>query len=386
MKIIYIIPRFYPFKGGAEQNFEALALSLASLNHEVKVFTSNIKFKNTQKLKQKEKYKNITIIRFWAVNKALYAGFYPFLLPKLIFTKADLIHVSGFGFFWIEICLIIKKIVSPKTKFINTPHGPFLATSNTKLKKIIKKLYTPILSIIISLIYNKIISVVPKQKEWMQKEYKINSKKIELIPNGIYKNYIEKSLPKFKKDEKIIITYLNRMEWYKGIQDVLFAIDLLDKKIQEKIEFWIMGREGAYTKKLRQIIKEKHLKNIQFIFTPSDKERDNALLKSQINILPSKWEATGIVLIESMAKGNVIITTNQNEAKDLLINPKSGYSYNFGDFYRLKNIIENIVLNYEKRIKMIQYNHNFVKNFTWEAMLPKYFNLIQSLSNEDKTS
>ncbi len=383
MKILYIIPRFHPFKGGAEQNIEAMATRMVEQGHEVSIFTTNVKFRN-EKLPWVEEYKGIKIYRHWAINESLYAGFYPRLLPRLLASDADIIHVSGFGFIWTEFCLVMKRLISRKVKFINTPHGPFLAFAKKGIKGFVKKFYTFFLKLIIPFVYDRAISVVPTQKDWMMKEYNVKERNIILIPNGINKNYIEKKVPKYNPEDKIIITYLNRMEWYKGIQDVLYAMSKLKKEVLDKIEFWIMGREGRYTKKLRQIISENNLENnTKIIFTPTDEQRDEAFLKSQVNILPSKWEATGIVLIEAMAKGNLIITTNQNEASELLINPLSGYSYTFGDVERLTYILNDVVNNYKKRFEMIEHNLSFARNFTWEAVFPTYLELIDSLLNEN---
>lgn len=382
MKILYIVPRFYPFKAGAETNIEAMAERLVKEGNDITVFTTNVKFRN-DKLPWNEEYKGIKIRRFWAINEALYAGFYPRLLPAILNNQFDIIHVSGFGFMWVEFCLIIKKIVSRKTKFINTPHGPFMAFADSGIRKYIKTSYTQILKVILPFIYDRVISVVPSQKEWMTKEYRIKEDAIVMIPNGIDEKYIEKILPKFDPNEKIVITYLNRMEWYKGIHDVLYAMSKLKKSELEKIEFWIMGREGGYTKKLQEIIKDKNLESFtKFIFAPTDEERDQAYLKSQIHILPSKWEATGIVLIEAMAKGNVIITTNQNQGKDILINEKSGYSYDFGDVDKLTSILSELINDSKKREEMINNNHEFVKKFTWESVFPNYSKMVNDLIND----
>src|SRR5690606_17720650 len=136
--------------------------------------------------------------------------------------------------------------------------------------------------------------------------YGFDESRVEIVPNGINKSYLEKKAPAYQKTEKVIITYLNRMLWYKGIQNVIAAL-AKRKKSKEKVsefEFWIMGRPAKYTEVLKKLVSENDLENeIKFVFSPSDEQRDEAFLKSQINVLASKWEATGIALIEAMAKG-----------------------------------------------------------------------------------
>jgi glycosyltransferase involved in cell wall biosynthesis len=389
LKIAYIIPRFHPFKGGAEQNILAMASRMVAQGHDVTVITTNIKFRN-EELPKTETFEGIKIIRQWSLNDQLYAGFYPELLPYLLSHEFDVIHASGIGFLWREMCLIIKKIFTWKTKFVVTPHGRFMALGDTEgARGVARKYYTAILKIFIPWLYDAVIQVNPKQSEWMQKEYGISPEKIKLIPNGIDQKYTEEVLIEHQPHEKVIITYINRQEWYKGIQDVIRALNIIKNKYKDSLgkddsqiadfKFLVMGRAGNYTQKLKDLVEELEMQNyVDFIFSPSDEERDKIFYEdSQINILPSKWEAVGITLIEAMAKGNVVITTTGNEGADMIIkNEENGYIYKFGEFEELAEILEKLLLNPDLRRKMQEINLERAKNFTWEAIFPEYENLL----------
>ncbi len=385
IKIGYVIQRFHPFKGGAEQNMYALAYRMGKQDHDVTVITTNVKFRN-EKLPYHETYNGMKIVRNWSLNKQLYAGFYPGLLTYLLQNQFDVIHASGIGFAWREFCLIIKKIFSRgKTKFIVTPHGPFMAVNyDTGLRSIAKKSYTAILRLFIPWLYDVVIAVNPKQIEWMTKEYGINPEKIFIVPNGIDTNYIAENIYEHSNEEKTVITYMNRHEWYKGIHNVVEAVkNIRDNKLTEKrFEFWIMGRAGNYTPKLTEMVEEYNLKDyVKFVFSPSDEERDRIFYEeSQINILPSNWEATGITLIEAMAKGNVIITTYQNEVAEIIIKEgENGYIYNYTDIDKLTEILVNLINDYELRQKIREKNLEEAKNFTWEAIFPEYLTLVENI-------
>ncbi|MDQ7021544.1 MAG: glycosyltransferase family 4 protein [Candidatus Dojkabacteria bacterium] len=339
IKITYIVPKFYPFKAGAEMNIETMAERMVLAGNDVTVLTSDFKFRDTD-LSKYEEYKGIKIHRHKSfIQNPSYLFFSPSIFWRILKNDADVIHVSGFGFILFEFALTIKKINNKfrrwffkkikkqenfkgyKTKFVNTPHGPFMAFSASKkegrIRRISRSIYTKYLSILIPRLYEKVIAVVPRQKEWMTSLYKIREESIAVIPNGIDAEYVEEVVPKYKKGDKVVITYLNRMNWYKGIQTVLEAINKLNReeryresrkdlkhKPLPKFEFLIMGKASEYTKTLKRMIDEFEINDqVEFIYTPTDQERDEKYLASQINILPSKWEATGIVLIEAMAKG-----------------------------------------------------------------------------------
>lgn len=387
IKVAYVIQRFHPFKGGAEQNIYALASRMAKEGSDVTVVTTDVKYRN-EKLEKEERHNGMKIVRNHSFNQQMYAGFYPGLLPYLLKNDFDVIHASGIGFFWREICLIVKKLFSRKTKFIVTPHGPFMAINNqTGFRGFAKKVYTFILRLFIPWLYDIVIAVNPKQHEWMVKEYGINPKKIFVLPNGIDASYIEETLFKHEANDKVIITYMNRHEWYKGIQNVIEAVKTIKKKklTNTEFEFWIMGRAGNYTAKLNELIENYNLKDsVKFIFSPSDQERDKIFYEeSQINILPSNWEATGITLIEAMAKGNVLITTFQNEASDIIIKEgENGYIYNYNDIQKLTNIILKLLNDSKLRESIRENNILAAKDFTWEAVFPEYLALMENISGK----
>lgn len=387
IKVGYVIQRFHPFKGGAEQNMYALAYRMGREGNDVTVVTTNVKFRN-ETLPSNEIYNGMKIVRNWSLNEQLYAGFYPGLLPYLLKNQFDVIHASGIGFLWREFCLIIKKIVSRKTKFIVTPHGPFMAVNNKDgFRGFAKKVYTFFLRLFIPWLYDVVIAVNPKQVEWMTKEYGINPNKIFILPNGIDKSYLEEDIIEHSSEDKIVITYLNRHEWYKGIHNVIEAINNIKQKglVSKSFEFWIMGRAGNYTPKLTEMVEEYSLQeNVKFIFSPSDEERDRIFYEdSQINILPSNWEATGITLVEAMAKGNVLITTFQNEAAEIIIKQgENGFIYNYSDIEKLTEILAKLINDHKTLQNIRKNNIEAAKDFTWEAIFPEYLSLVESLTNK----
>ncbi|BCX13628.1 MAG: N-acetylglucosaminyl-phosphatidylinositol biosynthetic protein Spt14 [Candidatus Dojkabacteria bacterium] len=383
LKIAYIIPRFHPFKGGAEQNTEALALRACKDGHSVTVLTTNERFRN-EKLPKIENYKGIKIIRMNAFIKApLYAGFYPELFWHLRKNNYDIIHCSGIGFLWREICLRLNK--KKNTLYVCTPHGPFMALNDTQgIRGLAKKYYTKKLRKFLNNLYDIFVQVNPKQEKWMSEEYNISKEKIVLIPNGIDKEYIAPKIYSEKFKRKPVITYIGRLANYKGVHFVLEALYKI-KKSKVKVppfEFWVMGRsQGDYTSYLQNLIKKFSLEDeVKLIFSPTDEKRDEILFKhSHIHILPSKWEATGIVLLEAMAKGNALISTKQNEMHDLIIQEGvNGFTYNYDDVNKLKKILIELLNNPKLCIEMSEKNLEKVKNFTWEASYELYKNQVIS--------
>lgn len=390
INIVYIIARFHPFKGGAEQHCYQLATRMAEAGHHVTVLTTDAS-PDGQPLSPAEIHKGVKIIRCHRWNQQLNLGFYPSLLPKLLRTKADVIHsINGPGFIWAEYCMWAKKILSRRTKFVVTPHGPFMPTPEThsgfkyivaKLGKLIGKVY---FRITWSPLWHRVIQVNPKQHIWLKRDYGISQDKVSLIPNGISKELIVDRKVEIPDTKPIVITFTGRMERYKGIQQVMRALAKILPKKDLNVKFIVMGRP-VYLPELVELRKQLKLDNIvEFVESPSDQIRDDILLnKSQIHILPSKWEATGIVLIEAMAKGNAIITTTENEGVEMLIEEgRNGFIYDFDDIDRLSEILTALIENTTLRKQMINLNIEKAKKLTWEAIFPKYLDIIKSVTNK----
>jgi glycosyltransferase involved in cell wall biosynthesis len=380
LKLVFIIARFRPFKGGAEENCYQLAKRTAAAGHEVTVLTTDANTDST-KLHQIEIIDGIKVVRVHRWNQQLNLGFYPKLLPTLLNTPADVVHVeNGPGFLWHDLCIFIKRLKSPSTKFITTPHGPFLAVSNTTsniksgLIQICKFVMAPYFKFLWGRQWDAVIQVNPNQQAWLVRDYGINPAKIWLVPNGIESRLIITQKP--NPSAQVEMTYLGRVSWYKGIHKVLFAL----KELQEEklpMRFTVMGK--TFHPEIKALAQKLELDNVRFVESPTDEERDRILTEeSQIHILPSQWEATGIGLLEAMAKGNAVVTTSGNEAATLLITPgENGYIYNYENTLDLVEIIRKLVQNGELRNNMIAANLNKIHEFTWEAIAPKYLNLIQ---------
>ncbi len=374
MKIGFITTYFYPFVGGAENNCFYLAKEL-SKSHEVHVFTSDRK--NSLIIKKKEeKIGNIQVHRSKTLFRyRYYFAFYPGLVTNLLKYKLDIIHIHSLGFVWHDICILIKKLFSPKTKFIITPHGPFMALKNYLLwQKIIKFRITKWISLT-NKIYDKVIQVNPYQKEWLTKEYKFNKNKIVYLPNGIDKNLFKKAktqniIEKYNLKNKFIMSYIGRLHEYKGIQDVILTLPKVIK-LKNNLQFIIIGEDAGYYNKLKDLIKKLNLENHVKIITKADDNEKNTILElSEIFIMPSEWEAFSIVILESMAKGNAVIST-KTEGGKFLIKESNGLLYDFKDTRKLQEHIIKLISNDKIRHSMQINNIKKAKEFIWDNLALK---------------
>jgi len=143
------------------------------------------------------------------------------------------------------------------------------------------------------------------------------------------RNIVEemKSLREIKEKYKDFVLFVGRLNYYKGVQYLVEAMKEIDANLV------IIG-QGAEKSNLELKIKEFSLENKVFFLPPQgEKELINFYQAAKIFVLPSifKSEAFGIVLIEAMACGKPIISTelgtgtswvNVDEETGFVVQPK----------------------------------------------------------------
>ena len=362
MKIGFLIEYFYPVRGGAENNCFYLAKELAK-KHEVHVFTSDRKDGNI--FKKEEVIDGIKIHRYknWFRHK-YYLTFTPGFLNILNYDL-DILHVHSLGFLWHDKIVFLKKLFS-RTKIINTPHGPFMTLNNYGFFEDVFRKITVFFELFINRLYDIVIQVNPNQWKWMI-EYGISKDKIRYLPNGISESTFDKVnnksfIDKYKLKNKFVISYLGRIQKYKGLDQVIKILPKLDKKIV----FLAMGKDAGDRKRLVELSKKLKV-NDRVIFTGEivDNEKLSGLDASEIFIMPSEWEAFGIVILEAMARGNAIIST-KNEGAEFLVKKDNGLLYDFGDLRKLEENINILYKNKKLRDKLKKNNFKKAKEFLWK--------------------
>lgn len=390
MKIGFLTRYFHPIKGGAENYILNLALQAAKNGHDVHVFTTDRKGREVLDKKEVE-YKGIKIHRrkTW-FGFGLYFYFAPSLCQKVLGTEVDVLHVSSFGFIWHDLILVFKRLLSSKTIFINTPHGPFMALSDYNLlKRGIKWIYTNIQKFFLNWLYDMVLQVNTFQWQWIGK-YGIEKDKIHYVPNGVSKTYVQRDVSadqqknfrqKYDLENKFIISTLSRIDKYKGFQHVIRSLPSILKNKNDLV-YLVMGRDEGYLRNLKVLSEKMGVReHVKFIENIGEKEKFVGLSCSEIFIFPSQWEAFGIVLLEAMTQGNALVSTKTEGGKYLVTDKVNGFLYDYGDLKALQHILSKILADREMIAKMQKLNKEKVKDYTWENIFSeKYEPLLESVS------
>ena len=355
---------FYPATGGMEELTFNIAKELVKKGHEVHVFTSDRK--DNVIFCKEEVVDGVQIHRSRLYfNYKYYLKFNPGIAFKHLRYDLDVLHVQSLGFVFQDIAVVLRKIFF-KTKLINTPHGPFMALERYPLwQRLFRDIYV-VLEYPINSLYDCAIEVNPEQHNWISK---YGFRRVEFIPNSIPESMFKKVSLDNKFKGKFVISYLGRVQKYKGLEQVIKVLPFLDKNVV----FYIMGAEvDNEFNRLKEIAKSLGvLDRIVIAGRVNENEKLKGLDNTDVFILPSEWEAFGIVLIEAMARGCALVST-KTEGGKFVVAKENGMLFDYGDVEGLKGILLKLTKDKKLVEKMKKNNLSKSKEYLISNMIGKF--------------
>jgi len=210
-------------------------------------------------------------------------------------------------------------------------------------------------------------------KQDVLKRYDIQ-KKIEVIHYGIELERF-KSIKPIRPKHPTKLLMLGRLTKQKGHEIALKALSGIDKKMW-KLD--IVGN-GPLEKKLKNIVTKLDLqKNIKFY--PPTYDVPGVFANHHIMLMPSLWEGLGIVVMEALISGRVVIGSNIGGIPELIKNNKTGYLVLPNNIELLKKQITFCLENINEIEKIGNQAREYaVQNFGIKIMVKKYENIYKFL-------
>ena len=273
-------------------------------------------------------------------------------------NQYDIIHAH---LFFAHFYTGLVKIFNPKIKIITTFHNLEFKVypPNTFLKKIRKYINC----FIVRKMFDKVTAVSKAVQEHYQEHCKIN--KIDLIHNSFplsdFENYKKEKkaniLKKYIqiKDNRFIVLTPGRLTKEKGHKYLIETMHLINQKYPNFL-FLFIGKGP-----LENTLKENAPNNLQFISAIEHSELMKIYKEVDLIVIPSIYEAFGLVIGEAMIMGKPIVATDidgivemiTTETEGLLVPPKkSEFLFNAIERLYLSSSLQNfLVQNAEEKIK-----------------------------------
>ncbi|KGQ52461.1 hypothetical protein JL12_00925 [Gallibacterium anatis 10672-6] len=325
MKIAFITE--YTEIGGGESNLLNLIEELDKKSINITVFCSG-------RLKIEVERRNIKTIHF--STKKRWIGFFP-LLPynnnriKKQLEEYDIIHAYSVN--------VLPYLIGIRPKVIWTAHG-FWEKPNGLRSKVIDKIVDRVICVSTD-VYN-ICSFELKKKQIIFLGTNLNSKEMQENTNFNSNN--------------VKLTCIGRFQKIKGQDLLVSALQKLAKKYQNiNIELSVIGdvngnnlRDIEYKKYVLDKVKSYNQKNLTINFLGFRTEIEFFIKKSNIIIIPSRYESFSMVAIEALSCGKPIVGPNTGGLKDIITSEKIGILFEPDNVNSLEDAIYRAIVNFKE--------------------------------------
>jgi len=369
MKIALVCPASLPATqfGGIVFLAVDLAREISELGHDVTIYTTDLDFSNgankfNKQLPRIEKFEKFTINRthVWFSLKLFFVN--TAMSTEIENDKPDIIHTIGLRSYQSIIAWRISKKI--KIPLVVSDQGgltthPFLNESGLFFKILYK-----IQNYFIKKMINH-ASMISVANEYEQDIFlNINKKsQIKIIRNGVnLKNLVSKQNFKIKyKINSKFILFVGRFSKSKGIETLIDAFNIIINNKISDIHLVIMGVDFGFEKIMEELIIKFNLsKKILVIKNPPREDVISAYGESEFLILPSQWELSPLVPLESFAFKKPVISTKSHGIPFTVQDDKNGILVEPEKPDQLAKAITKLLLDDDLRIRLGLSGYNFV--------------------------
>lgn len=371
MKILMLNHEFPPLGGGAANATYYIGKNLIDMGHEVHVFTSRYRG-----LSKQETVDGITVHRIPVIRKEqeesstfemfvfILAGI-PLLHRILRKYNPDIIH----AFFGIPSGLLAYFA----TRTYHIPYIVSLRGSDVPYYDPYRfeKLY-PFIIPILKKVWKTANRVIANSAGLKDLALRTDAfAEIEVIPNGIDLTQFTPQTNKNSNEFEILA--VGRAVKRKGFQYLITAIPNIISSVEKPFHVNIVGT-GPYLQELIKMTKEMGVeKYVRFLGLVDHNEIHKVYQSADVFILPSLAEGMPNVILEAMASGLPIITTDTGGTKELING--NGINIPMRNSKAIADAINKLINNATLKNDMSLKSRKIAESMNWKKIAEAYYNI-----------
>jgi len=373
MNILQGCVRYPPAPGGAETVVKAYSEGLRDLGHNVEVITTDLYTETPFVKKEMPKQVNginVTRHKAFTISGEAHYVLAPGMVQSFLSKKADVIHTHSYGYFQNHAGWIRERFQS--TPWVITPHfHPSWSMWGGAKRKTLREFYDKVIGKGTMDTADLITCVSEHEKEMLVSEIGVNEDNIKIIYNGInWEDWAEipddrKFRNKFPQVSERFVLFAGRLATNKGIPDLIEAMKL---EGSQRFDLVVMGADMGLGADLDQLSVSKNVK-MHRIGHVDDELYRSTLSAAELLVLPSEYEAFGIVLLEAAAAHTPIVATNVGGIPEAMSESNNGLLVDYNDPEALSKAIFLVLDDDSLRKEMGVFGREFSKNFSWTKII-----------------
>lgn len=380
MNILQLCIRFPPAPGGAENHVYHISKELIGRGHDLQVFTSDLytEVPFVRLDNPKPSYEGVPVKRFksYSLGGEMHYVFIPSMMRELLKEETDIIHTHSYGYYQTTAGAFTKKL--REIPLIITPHfHPSWSMWGGKRRKKLRKFYDGLLGKSVIGATDLVICHSKNEKELLS-SFSLPDEKIRIVPAGVdFKRFETLPSPdRFREVYNInerIILYAGRLASNKGLKHLIDAMPSIISQFNDTTLVMI-GEDEGQRKMLEERAKKLNIKD-KVVFTGhiiDDELFRSAYSACDVFVLPSEYEAFGLVLLEAMACEKPCVATKVGGVPEVLEEGKTGVLVEYGNSDKLAKAIIELLGDENRRKNMGRAGRERVKdNYTWPKIVDR---------------
>ena len=373
MKILQGCVRYPPAPGGAETVVKAYSEGLRDLGHDVEVITTDL-YTETPFVRKEMPSEvngiNVTRHKAYTVSGEAHYVLAPGMVQSFLSKEADVIHTHSYGYFQNHAGWIRERFQS--TPWVITPHfHPSWSMWGGAKRKTLREFYDTVVGKGTMETADLITCVSKHEREMLVSEIGLSEDNIKIIYNGINwkdwevlpdKNIFRKAYPAVS--EKFVL-FAGRLATNKGLSDLISAMEVVD---DESVDLVITGADMGLGKQLEKEASEKGVK-MHRLGHIDDETYHSVLAAAEMLVLPSEYEAFGIVLLEAAAAETAVIGANVGGVPEAMSPNNNGLIVEYNDVPNLSKSIATLLEDEKMCKEMGLAGRIWAQNFSWESIV-----------------
>lgn len=372
MKVVLASVRYPPAPGGAETHVHALATGLARRGHEVVVHTSDLHTEYPFVRRDLPAgVEGVRVVRHRARRLAGAWTVMPDMPRALREERADIVHAHSYGYY--HTTAAARAASRAGVPFVFTPHfHPPWSMEGGAARRVLRAVYDPIVGQRVVDAAARIIGVSSGEMSVMQRHLRLDGARVRIIPNGFHAERFRPTPPgepfraRFGLGDAPVVLFAGRLASNKGLPHLVRAFEAVRAK-HKQARLVLAGEDQGWRARLEA-------SGVPMLFTGhlDDATYRSALAAADVLVLPSEWEAFGIVLAEAMACGTPCIATRVGGAPDVVSDGVTGRLVEYGDVDALARAMDELLADPEMRARMGSAGvaRSFAA-FSWDAVVER---------------
>ena len=179
------------------------------------------------------------------------------------------------------------------------------------------------------------------------------------------------------------ILFVGRLVPEKGVLTLLKVFQNISKSFPNE-QLWIIGK-GNQSEELQNFAKNNELKNVLFLGNKSRKELQDIYANSKFSVVPSEYlEAYGNVILESLAFGKTVITSDLVGIKNEIEQHNVGLTYSYKNPKELEEKIIELLSNSNLKTELERNIPNYLATKTFSKHFEDLVSIYEDLLSRNR--